>query len=134
MPAWMPSRYTNTLAGFSLSCEMARSSAPPMMRRTLMTKPQSSSTASTVTTQRERFVVPDISGRSRRFHLCEFTSSYERPFVGSAIGNTDLGATDTERLDTEEGDLGMEPSKTSTSGIFEMTPPTSETDNPNSGD
>jgi hypothetical protein len=99
-----------------------------------MTKPKSSSTASTVTTQRERFVVPDISGRSRRFHLCEFTSSYERPFVGSAIENTDLGATDTERLDTEEGDPGTEPSNTSDSDFSEMTPPAQETDNLNSGD
>src|SRR5271157_5064103 len=103
---------------------MAQSSAPPTTRRTSMTKPQSSSTASTVTIQRERFVVPDISGRSRRFHLCEFTPSYERPFVGSAIGSTDLDETDAERLDTNirEGDPGTEPSNTSDSGFFEMTP------------
>ena len=45
----------------------------------LMTKPQSSSTVSTATTRRERFVVPDISGRGRRFHLCEFTSQLRMP-------------------------------------------------------
>ena len=73
-----------------------------------MTKPQSFSAVSTAKTRRARFVVPDTSGRDRRFHLCEFTPSYASPFVGSAIGNTDLGATDTERLDTDirEGDLG----------------------------
>ena len=69
---------------------------------TSMTKPLSSSTASTATTRWERFVVPDTTGRSRRFHLCEFTPSYECPFVGSAIGNTDLEETDAERLDDTE--------------------------------
>src|SRR5271166_5106325 len=101
MPAWMPSRYTNTLAGFSPSCETALSSAPPTIRRTLMTKPHSSSTVSTATTWRERSAVPDTSGTGRRFHLCEFTPSYDCPFVGSAIGSTDLDETDPERLDTD---------------------------------
>src|SRR5271157_2867837 len=115
---------------------MARSSAPPTIRRTLMTKPQSSSTVSTATTWRERSAVPDTSGRGRRFHLCEFTPSYDCPFVGSAIGSTDLDETDPERLDTDvrEGDLGTEPSNTSDSGFFEMTPTAHRTDNPNSGD
>src|SRR5271157_4374216 len=115
---------------------MARSSALPTTRRTLMTKPQSSSTVSTATTWRERSAVPDTSGRGRRFHLCEFTPSYDYPFVGSAIGNTDLAETDTERLDTDirETDLGTEPWNTSTSGFSETTPPTSETNNLNSGD
>src|SRR5208337_406302 len=126
----------NTLGGFSPFCEMARSSAPPMIRRTLMTKPQSSSTGSTATSRRERFAALDTSGRGRRFHLCEFTPSYECLCVGSAIENTDLDETDAERLDAEirEGDLGTEPSNTSDRGFFEMTPPVQETDNINSGD
>src|SRR5208337_3372931 len=114
-------------------CEMARSSAPPTIRRTLMTKPQSSSTVSTATTWRERFAALDTSGRGRRFHLCEFTPSYDCPFVGSAIGSTDLDETDAERLDTDirEADLGTEPWNTFTSGFSETTPPTSETNNLN---
>ena len=88
------------------------------------------------TTWRERSAALDTTWRSRRFHLCEFTPSYERPFVGSAFGNTDLDEIDAERLDTDirEGDLGTEPSNTSDSDFSEMTPPAQETDNPNSGD
>jgi hypothetical protein len=46
----------------------------------------------------------------KRFHLCEFTPNYERPFVGPAVGNTDLDETDAERLDTDirEGDPGTQ--------------------------
>jgi hypothetical protein len=101
-----------------------------------MTKPRSFSTGSTATNRRERFAALDTSGRSRRFHLCEFTPSYECPFVGSDTGNTDIDEIDAERLDTDikEGNLRTESSNTSDSGFFEMTPPTSETDNPNSGD
>src|SRR5208283_3602230 len=56
--------------------------------------------------------------------------------VGTANDQAHLDETDPERLDTDvrEGDLGTEPSNTSDSGFFEMTPTAHRTDNPNSGD
>ena len=65
-------------------------------------------------------VYPQLRMPLRRFRYREHRPRRNRP----------------ERLDTDirEGDLGTEPSNTSDSGFFEMTPPHSETDNLNSGD
>jgi hypothetical protein len=52
-----------------------------------------------------------VFDRNRRVYCCEFASSYECRFIGSAFENTDLDDGAAEKLadDIREGDLGTEP-------------------------